>query len=116
MHGEGRGGTARGTGVKWQSGTLWDILGHSRNRLQIASNRALFAPKCIEFGAVSAWCDLGRAQKRLAEGSADPRNCVAPLSVAARCAQMITGAQHPSFLGWKRGKDFGFEVLRAARL
>jgi hypothetical protein len=33
----------------------------------------------------------------------------------ARCAQIITGAQRPAFLSWKRGKIFYFAILRAAR-
>jgi hypothetical protein len=34
---------------------------------------------------------------------------------AARCAQMITGAQRAAFLSWERGKEFSFSISRAAR-
>jgi hypothetical protein len=35
--------------------------------------------------------------------------------IRARCAQIISRAQHPAILGCKRGKNFKIAILRAAR-
>jgi hypothetical protein len=84
---------------------LWDILGHRRIRSKIRSNRADSAPNLIDFERLFACNNPGRAQKRLAEGPADPRIHFDPTaiekpalpSIRARCAQMIVRAQRPAF-------------------